>query len=264
MNQLELRFYTREEIAEALSVNINDPDHFKRNVENKLSKSCYRYRYINRRGVEIISKPETPEEKLTEILYRGFGIDIQVTPIQFACFIAAFEDIDSFESSPWGEREKKYLKRYGYSVDERTMRNWCSQLLARGIVAKIGATTAWRTYFEGGRKIREPIEEIDRVEMESYYERRTELFKDHYINQLETGKPLKEARAIAWKDTYKDLWAEFECCFYYCKGFVLSSFSYNDVDVWEIYELARELVPTATPQKAPKAPAQNNQEGFVF
>lgn len=264
MNQLELRFYTRAEIAEVLSVRLKGNNNFKRDVENKLTKWGYGKHYKDGEGVDILSKPTTPAERLSEILYRGYGIDVQVNPILFACFIAAFEDIDSFESSPWGEREKKYLKRYGYSVDERTMRNWCSQLLARGIVAKIGATTAWRTYFEGDRKIREPIEEIDRVEMESYYERRTELFKDHYINQLETGKPLKEARAIAWKDTYKDLWAEFECCFYYCKGFVLSSFSYNDVDVWEIYELARELVPTATPQKAPKAPAQNNQEGFVF
>ena len=264
MNQLELRFYTRAEIAEALSVRLKGNNNFKRDVENKLSKSCYGYHYKDREGVEILSKPESPEEKLTEILYRGYGIDVQVNPILFACFIAAFEDIDSFESSPWGEREDKYRKFYGYYVTERTMRNWCSQLLDRGIVAKVGVTTAWRTYFEGGIKKREPIEEIDIVEMDSYFERRKEIFKDHYIQQLESGKSIKEARKKAWKDTYKDLWSEFECCFYYCKGFVLSSFSYNEVDVWEIFELARELAPTATPQNEVRPPTPTNQEGFVF
>lgn len=264
MKQLELRFYTRAEIAEILSVKLKGNNNFKRDVENKLSKSKYGFHYNDGQGVEIQSKPEKPEDRLCEILYRGYKIDVQTNPLLFACFISAFLDIKEFESSPWGEREKIYYKYYGYNVDERTMRNWCSKLLDRGIIAKKGVTTAWRTYFAGDRKIREPIEEIDRVEMDNYFERRTEIFKDHYIKYLESGIPTKKARNAAWKDTYKDLWAEFECCFYYCKGFVLSAFSYNEVDVWEIYELARELAAPPPPQNEVKPPALTNQEEFVF
>ncbi len=74
MNQLELRSYPRAEIAEVLSVNIKDSGHFKRNVENKLSKWGYGFHYETA-AVEILSKPETPEERLAEILYRSFGFD---------------------------------------------------------------------------------------------------------------------------------------------------------------------------------------------
>lgn len=263
MKQLELRTYPRAEIAEVLSVNLKDSAHFKRNVENKLSKWGYGFRYSTP-AVEITSKPETPEERLSEILYRGYGIDVQIQPVQFACFIAAFFDIQDFDCAPWGEREKIYYKYYGVYVTEKTMRNWCSQLIDCGVIAKVGGSTAWRTYFEGGKKIREPVEEIDKVEMENYFERRSELFKDHYISQLETNKQPKEARTDAWSQTYKDLWAEFQCCFYYCKYFVLSSFSYNDVDVWEIYELAREIAAPPVPQKEQSSPEKNTQEGFVF
>jgi hypothetical protein len=260
MKQLELRTYPRAEIAEALSVNLKDSSHFKRNVQNKLSKWGYSFRY-SRAAVEIISKPEAPEGRLSEILYRGYGIDVQVNSIQFACFISAFTDIEDFSSSPWAKREELFYKYYGYCVSERTMRNWCSQLINRGVIMKLGESTAWRTYFENGKKIREPIEEIDKEEMQNYYERRSELFKDNYISELERGKPQKEARAEAWRNTYKDLWAEFQCCFYYCKYFVLSGFSYNDVDVWEIYELSREIAAPASP--LPEASAQA-QERFVF
>lgn len=260
MKQLELRTYPRAEIAEILSLNLKDSSHFKRNVENKLSKWGYGFCYSTA-AVEITSKPEAPEERLSEILYRGYGIDVQVNPILFACFIAAFFDIKDFNSTAWGNREKEYRKYYGYYVNQRTMKNWCKQLMNRGVIVRTEGYTAWRTYFENGRKIREPIEEIDKVEMQNYYERRSELFKDNYISELERGKPLKEARAEAWRTTYKDLWAEFQCCFYYCKYFVLSGFSYNDVDVWEIYELSREIAAPPSPLPEASAPAQ---EGFVF
>lgn len=261
MNQLELRSYPRAEIAKALSVNIKDSGHFKRNVENALSKWGYGFHYETA-AVEIISKPETPEERLAEILYRGYGIDIQICAEQFACFISAFSDIEGFESMPWAERAAAYYSYYGICVSDKTLRNWCSQLIQRGVIAKMGGSTKWRTYFEGNCKIREPIEEIDKVEMESYFERRSELFKGNYISELERGLPPGVARKAAWKETYADLWAEFNCCFYYCKYFTLTEFSYNDVDVREIYELVTEIAAAAPPPNEPSAAAPTTK--FVF
>ncbi len=131
-------------------------------------------------------------------------------------------------------------------------------------MVKNPGSVKWRTYYDSGKKIQEPIEEIDEVEMENYFERRSELFKDHYIAMLESGLPPKDARSKAWKMTYSDLWAEFQCCFYYCKAFSLTAFSYNDVDVREIYELARELAAAAPPPIRPNAAAPQSCNTLVF
>ncbi len=131
--------------------------------------------------------------------------------------------------------------------DDRTLRDWCSKLIARGIVAKEGYSTRWRTCHRDGRKIQEPVEEADEEEMREYFKRRGELFKDHYIAELEQGFPPRVARKAAWKETYMDLWGEYECCYYYCKGFILTAFSYNDVDLREIFELCREIASAPPP-----------------
>ena len=99
---------------------------------------------------------------------------------------------------PWEERAKILREKYDISISDRTLRSWCSQLIKRGIIAKDACAVKWRTYYEGGKKIQEPIEEIDEVEMESYYQRRGEIFKDNYIAMLERGLPPKAARKAAW------------------------------------------------------------------
>ena len=264
MEQLELRFYPREEIATVLNVNIKDSNHFAENVKRKLKNSGYGFDYQNRQGVNILSKPETPSERLAEILYRGFEIDIQVFPEQFAYFISAFNDIDGFESMPWAERASAYYNFYGVCVNDKTLRNWCSQLIDRGVIARFGGYTRWRTYFEGNRKIREPIEEIDEVEMQNYFDRRSEIFKNNYITELEQGLSPRVARKAAWKQTYLDLWAEFNCCYYYCKNFTLTAFSYNSIDVREIYELVNEIAAVAPPPTEASTQSLKSCKEFVF
>ena len=78
MVQLELRFYPRAEISEILHVRL-DSKNFGRDVESKLSNAGYRCEYKAKRGVYILSKPQTPEERLAEMVYRGLGIDIQTS-----------------------------------------------------------------------------------------------------------------------------------------------------------------------------------------
>ena len=246
MKQLELRSYPRAEIAEILSVNIKDSSHFKRNVENKLSKWGYGFHYTTA-AVEILSKPETAEERLSEILYRGYGIDIQVSAQQFACFLTAFTDIEGFCSMPWEERANEYFRRYGFSVHPKTLRNWCSKLVTRGVVSIGGASTMWITIFKNGKKIRRPVEECDEETKLKYYARRRELYKANYRSFLDSGSSTAEAKSQAWNRTYNELWDEFRFCFYYCKNTALSAFSYNDIDVFEIYELAQEIAPTTPP-----------------
>jgi hypothetical protein len=246
-------------------VNIKDTDNFARNIKAKLKKWGYGFHYETA-AVEILSKPETPEERLAEMLYRGFGISVQIDPIAFACFIAAFTDIERFaDNIPWYTRLKLYNEYYGYNFSQdRTLRNWCSQLIDRGVVVKNTCSAKWRTYYADGKKNQEPITEIDEVEMDSYFQRRGEIFKDHYISELERGLPPVAARKAAWKETYTDLWAEFGCCYYYCKGFNISNFSYNDVDLHEIFELCRELAAAAPPPIETKPPPSQSCNDFVF
>ena len=115
----------------------------------------------------------------------------------------------------------------------------------------------------GGKKIQEPIGKADK-EMQSYFERRAELFKEHYESEVKRGMPPRDARNSAWKMTYSDLWAEFNCCFYYCKGFALNAFSDNGVNMCEIYELCRELAAAAPAPIETKAPDPQSSNVFVF
>ena len=266
MEQLELRFYPREEIADALSVKITSHN-FKRDVENTLSKWGYGYNYLNRRGVEILSKPDTPKEKLAEIIYRGLGIDIQTNPLQFAFFITAFTDIEGFACQPWAQRVEEYYKRYGVLVSDRTLRNWCHQLIEQGAIAVMGGEySAWRTYVDSksSRRIREPIEEIDKTEMEDYYNRRSEIFAEKFAELRNSEKDEREARKQAWSETYSQLWSEYECCFYWCKTFSLSAFSNSKVDLREIYELARELADENESPKEEQITPKLQSDEFVF
>ncbi len=266
MEQLELRRYSRAEIAEILNVNINDSRHFKRNVENKLNKWGYLY-YYTTQEVTIIFRPETPEQRLAELLYRGFGIDIQVSPVQFACFLAAFTEIDGFCDMPWGEKEKAYYEEYGYCVDERTLRNWCSKLIAKGIVARFKSSAAWRTEVVKGIKYRSLVQEDELQEVRDYYSRRSQLFAEYNRQFKLQMKEDKAARNAAWKETYKDLWSEFSCCYYYCKHFSLSAFTEQDKDdLYQVYELVQKIRDAVNPEenkKGPKTKEDFNREwGF--
>lgn len=230
-----------------MSVNINDSKHFAENVRRKLSNWGYGYRYIPRQGVQILSKPETPTARLSELLHRGLGADVQIDPVAFACFIVAFDAIDGFNSMPWGERVSVMKIHYGVSVCDRTLQNWFGILKENNIIQSVSGSTAWCTYSHDGEKYREPLGEESKDELQHYYQRRKELFDAEYVNQRKSGVPVQEANKKAWDITYKNLWSEFGCCYYYCKTFALSAFSCNGVDVREIYELVDEIMQSVPP-----------------
>ena len=273
MQQLELREYTRAEIAEVLSVNLKDSNHFAERVKDKLDKWGYGYDY-SRRAVTIISKPETSAARLKEIVIRSFGMDIQVDAVQFACFLAAFTDIEGFETMPWEERAIVYYKRYGVWVDDRTMRGWCRQLIERKIIAVCGESAAWKTTIVGNKKYRERLIPGEQNELWDYYERRREIFAEEYkealIGTRFRGEPPAAARKEAWGETYKRLWQEFECCYYYCKCFTLSAFSEEyGADLCEVYELAQELAEVAAEDTEARHKIQipkdeESHQGFIF
>ena len=231
MRQLECKTYSRAEIAELLSVNPKDSKHFKRNVETKLQNWGYGYEY-NTQSILITSKPETPEAKLREILIRQLNLDIQIDTKAFACFICAFTDIENFASMPWGNRELILQDRYKVCVSERTLRNWSAVLIRNEYLAKSEERTFWKTEMCGRDKLRTPVPEDD-PRMAEYFWRKSELLK-----AWETPAP-----EDVWKQIMKQLWNEFNCCYYSCKSFSLNAFDPQISGcLFEIQELTRELV----------------------
>ena len=183
-----------------LGVNAADSSHFKRNVENKLKTWGYGYDYA-RAGVTILRRPALPAERLKELLIRKLGLDVQINPVAFALFVAAFTDIEGFSSMPWGEREKVLYERCGVAVDEKTLRNWFSKLIKNDIALKSEETTYWRTDIIGKVKARSPA---TKEEFLSYNTRKYQVYQDQ-LSFVKKYSQLKNAEASkeAWKLTYK-------------------------------------------------------------
>jgi hypothetical protein len=234
MQQLETKFYSRAEIAEELKLNINDNKHFKRNLDNKLVKWGYSYEY-DRKGVLITRAPENADEKLAEILIREYDLDVQIDTYSFACFITAFEDVEKFDSMPWGERENILKEFYDVDVTDRTLKNWASKLFKTGTLSKSNEKTYWSTSINCfGQKTRQWIIEDSEEyeEMSKYFERRKELVKQF----MSEGKN----RSEAWTEANKTLWCEYGCCYYGCKTVMPGAFDQTR-HLHEIYEYVREI-----------------------
>ena len=240
MLQIEKRFYNLDELAEITGINRKSKN-FKRDVENILGNWGYGHQWINRRGATITYIPTTAEERLQELLVRQYHIDIQVNMFDFACFIYAIENLKGFDSMPWNERETYFLKTYGKRIDERILRKWCSTLLKQKVMLKTPKATNWKTEIYGDKKYRSPASE---EEVKKFNKRRSELL-ELWAQELQEEDPaLTDENAIkkAWDHVYSDLWAEFHCCYYYCKSFYFAPWDEQQADTTELFELVDEVL----------------------
>lgn len=51
---------------------------------------------------------------------------------------------------------------------------------------------------------------------------------------IERGMTGKAAERYAWNHAYQELWCDFGCCYYSCKGLLFNAIAEDDV--YEIYE----------------------------
>ena len=271
MQQLELRRYSREELAEIFALNVHSHN-FARDVRKSLKNSGYNFNPKDKPkdGIRILSKPETPRERLAEIVYRCLNIDIQVDAVEFACFLSAFTDIDGFEAMPWAERESVCRKYYGTSAVDKTLSNWCRRLIERNIIQECGESVAWKTIIIDHKKIRYPLSANEPNEMHDYFQQRSEIFSEEYQLALDSmkysGFTKAQAKAEAWKETYKRLWADYQCCYYYCKCFTFGAFgdSIAHPELFEVYELAQELAFGASAEYEAKQKAEEEARSHQF
>lgn len=222
-------------------MNPQDSSHFKRNVESTLSKWGYGYQYSTS-GVIITHIPESSEELLHEILIRVLKLDIQVNPYDFSCFLTAFSDIDDFANMPWEKRAKTLTEVYDVNVSSRTLRNWCAKLIHLNLIQKNGEKVFWKTEYSNGVKQQTIVQENEQEQMRDYFRRRSELINKEYQSALNDRLSPKEAKQEAWKRAYRQLWCEFNCCYYSCREFQFNAFSNLDKKTMlDILELTREL-----------------------
>lgn len=221
MQQLEKQFYSREEIAELLTIKMTD--HFKRDVINKLDKWGYQYKY-SRKGVEITEAPATAQEKLKEIMIRQFDLDIQVDINAFACFVKLLIDYEDFMNMPWEQRVKEIKEIYNVSVDKRTLERWGNKLISKNLIAKGFDKVYWSTTYINGKKerIRVDGDPEAEAEMAKYMARKKEL----------------AALSRDFNENFTILWKEFGCSYYSCSSLVLNAIG---EDTQEICELVDEI-----------------------
>ena len=221
MKQLELREYTRTELAAITGRNVSG-SHFSRDVQEDLRKWGYEAEWIPRRGARITRRPETAKERLSELMIRQFGLDIQIDVEAFARFIFLLLTDELFACMPWEERARIMNERFAQSIDGRTLSRWAKHLLNNGNLEKFeGNRIYWRTTKHQGMSYREPvdIEGKDKEEYERYKNRKSELINEFQQEGM--------SRNAAYSEAMEQLWHEFDCCYYFCGELVFNAISTN-------------------------------------
>ena len=256
MPKLELRFYSREEIANLIGIDMKNQN-FKRKVTDTLTKFGYKYEY-SRKGVNITYIPTTAEEQIKEIVLRRFGIDVQTDVRAFATFFYLLATQFEYQSCPWIERAKMLEQDEGITISDRTLRNWTNKMMEQNLIIKDESEKeAWRTcyspteyenYWDGNgwsirhKKIQEPlVEEEDFKEMKQYWK---DLFQ--YIEDAQNDPSLCEeltpqgfiSHLTPNQYAAKRVWREYGCCYYYCKPFVFNAF--QDEEIKYLFSLIEE------------------------
>lgn len=240
MKQLETKYYTRQEIAELLNLNIKS-SHFARDVKQTLDKWGYAWDNYSCKGINIKKAPISAEERLNEIFNRAFNIDIRTNIYGMACFLVELAYYEEFQSMPWAVRAEELKKDFKVSVDERTLRNWASKLIKNDVIARFDSDkTAWISYKVDGVTYRELISGDDNLErdMRRYYQKRNEYRKQYRQEQLiEKGREDYEAvNSESWSFAMKSLWDEFHCCYYYCCSYYLNAIGEYAQEIFELVE----------------------------
>lgn len=242
MEQLEIRVYSKPELGEILGIDPKDKN-YKRKVETALTNWGYEYEYPAYSKTITITSAPSGEYKLAELLIREYGIDVRINPIEFACFIHAFNYVDGFESMPWGERQKMLYDFYGIEVCERTLRNWANKLFTSGTLAKTEEKTYWRSAkISDTETMREQVEREDFVAFHKY---RGEQRKIKIAEMVAAGHTdIDYIRKESWNEAHLATMNKFGGWTYYpCKTILLSAFDENDLKT--IFDLVNDIAPIA-------------------
>lgn len=224
MQQIEVRNYSRTEMAELLKVEITDT-HFSRKVQSILTKWGYSFVY-SRKAIEITAAPSTAQERLNELLIREFDLDIRIDIGKFATFVYLLMD-EEFSSMPFGERANVMQQDYNIEVSEITLKRWYKKLVDYNVVETDRLRkTYWVSMYVDGQKTRMKVDEDDEGKIK-YENRRRKLAEKNIKDGMN--------KADAYSSDNLTCWKEFKCCYYSCNTIILNAFNQ------QFFELAEEV-----------------------
>ena len=224
MQQIEVRNYSRTEMAELLKVEITDT-HFSRKVQSVLTKWGYSFVY-SRKAIQITAAPSTAQERLNELLIREFNLDIQIDIGKFATFVYLLMD-EEFSSMPFGERANVMKQDYNIEVSEIALKRWYKKLVDYNVVETNRLRkTYWVSMYVDGQKTRMKVDEDDEGKIK-YENRRRKLAEKNMKDGMNKADAYSSANLTCWK--------EFKCCYYSCNTIILNAFNQ------QFFELAEEV-----------------------
>lgn len=224
MQQIEVRNYSRTEMAELLKVEITDT-HFSRKVQSILTKWGYSFVY-SRKAIQITAAPSTAQERLNELLIREFDLDIRIDIGKFATFVYLLMD-EEFSSMPFGERANVMKQDYNIEVSEITLKRWYKKLVYYNVVETNRLRkTYWVSMYVDGQKTRMKVDEDDEGKIK-YENRRRKLEEQNIKDGMNKADAYSSANLTCWK--------EFKCCYYSCNTIILNAFNQ------QFFELAEEV-----------------------
>ena len=248
MEQLELRAYERQEIAEITGIPLvyksgRPNKDFIGRVSERLDKWGYSCDMPRGGTVIITRKPETAEERLKEIMFRLFNLDTQTgtngemengTTV-FACFLHFMMSEEIAQTMPWGERYAWLEYNYGIIAKPPCLTRWTKRLIQNGIMNKShGKDDAmwWMTCYIDGKKHRYPIDDND-AELLQYKASQDKIYSEMLV---ETKGDWRNAYGM----TKQAMWQEYKCCYYQCKCLYVNGITNDEIEM--VLELVEEIV----------------------
>lgn len=225
MKQLEVKTYTRQEIADITNIDAKDKN-FARKTKDTLTKWGYSFEY-SRKNINITRIPETATEKLSELMIRYYDLDIQIDAYDFAIFTyCLLADLDGFSSMPWEARSNYLNEEWNVLISDRTLRTWCSKLIKTNTISKdTGKKTYWTSFTVNGVKYQE---ELENGRLNPQWKKYWELF----FKLKEAGETNLGGKC------YEQL----GYCVYSCPSFVFNAWDDNDLEVLaQLYSLIIEI-----------------------
>lgn len=211
---LELRFYSREEIAEITGRKL-ERKQFARDIKTDLENWGYDYQFLPRRGVRIIGRPTESEFRLKEILVNKLNLDGQVNAFHFAYFISALSTYPNFAAMPYRKREAVMNELIGQDVCESTMRRWAAKLYQSNNAERFQHGALWKTYVDETGCKRQVLVEADSDEYKQFCAVRSAT-----LEELDKqGVPANERWGAMIQKLYKK-WGHF----YYSPEICLNAF----------------------------------------
>ena len=232
MKQLEVRAYERKEIAEIMGIKMSSHN-FIRDVRGKLEKWGYACDTPRGGAVIITKKPETAQERLAEIMIRLFKLDIQIEVYDFACFLHLMLTEPAAQKMPWAVRHGMIKEMYDLDISEVTLRRWVKHLLDDDIISKTEDSEWWKTCNIDGEKCQKPVKKAELPAMREYWKRHAEILN------FQLDKHHGD-RSAAWGATRKQMWQEYECCYYRCKCLQVNGIGTEEINT--ICDLVDEIV----------------------